>query len=475
MADRIAIMNAGRIEQLGAPSDLYERPQTAFVASFLGISNLLPGTVTGPGSVRLDDGTDVRVPEAILNGRSGKVAVGVRPEKIRLGHGEENRLTGRLLETAYVGVATQYVLETRGRQRQRLRPEQRARRRRTGAERDLVEPRLHVRRRFHGRSGMTDQLTQAAAARAGSDRRSRDHVPGHPRRLRQQRHEGLRRHHQRRAAARQDAALLELDALHRRRREDEEPPDAERLREEDRRPCRLHRGHQRQRRRSSARSRARSRGASRSTATSSSSPTTRGSRRSPDQEGLGRGLYKAALPNIKNLVAVQQHPNFDPNRDYTLPWQSGMTGIAYNDTLTDPVLSVDDLLENPKLKGKITVLNSMGDAMTLVMLANGDDPTKVTDKSWNARLQPDQEGRRQQADPPVHGQRLRAAAGEGRPRRGDVVVGRHRADRQQAHPLERAQGRRRALDGQHADPDGRRRLHRVGLHELRLRPGRCRA
>jgi len=113
MADRIAIMNAGRIEQLGTPSELYERPRTAFVASFLGISNLLPGSVTGPGSVRLDDGTEVRVPETILNGRSGKVAVGVRPEKIRLGHGEENRLTGRLLETAYVGVATQYVLETR--------------------------------------------------------------------------------------------------------------------------------------------------------------------------------------------------------------------------------------------------------------------------------------------------------------------------------------------------------------------------
>jgi spermidine/putrescine transport system ATP-binding protein len=113
MADRIAIMNAGRIEQLGTPTDLYERPQTAFVASFLGISNLLPGTVLGPGRVRLDDGTEVRVPEGILNGRNGKVAVGVRPEKIRLGHGEENRLTGRLLETAYVGVATQYVLETR--------------------------------------------------------------------------------------------------------------------------------------------------------------------------------------------------------------------------------------------------------------------------------------------------------------------------------------------------------------------------
>jgi spermidine/putrescine transport system ATP-binding protein len=113
MADGIAIMNAGRIEQLGAPSDLYENPKTAFVASFLGISNLLAGTVTGPGSVRLDDGTDVRIANGALNGRTGKVAVGVRPEKIRLGHGEENKLTGRLIETAYVGVATQYVIETR--------------------------------------------------------------------------------------------------------------------------------------------------------------------------------------------------------------------------------------------------------------------------------------------------------------------------------------------------------------------------
>jgi spermidine/putrescine transport system ATP-binding protein len=113
MADRIAIMNAGRIEQLGTPTDLYERPQTAFVAGFLGISNLLPGSVTGPGSVRLDEGTEMRVPPEALDGRSGRVALGVRPEKIRLGHSEENRLTGRLLETAYVGVATQYVLETR--------------------------------------------------------------------------------------------------------------------------------------------------------------------------------------------------------------------------------------------------------------------------------------------------------------------------------------------------------------------------
>ncbi|MEP6977989.1 MAG: ABC transporter ATP-binding protein [Thermoleophilia bacterium] len=115
MADRIAIMNAGRIEQLGAPAELYEFPRTAFLAGFLGISNLLPGKVAGRGLVRLDEGTEVRVPAEALDGRKGRVAVGVRPEKIRLGpgSGEDNRLAASLLESAYVGVATQYVLKTR--------------------------------------------------------------------------------------------------------------------------------------------------------------------------------------------------------------------------------------------------------------------------------------------------------------------------------------------------------------------------
>jgi spermidine/putrescine transport system substrate-binding protein len=102
------------------------------------------------------------------------------------------------------------------------------------------------------------------------------------------------------------------------------------------------------------------------------------------KKGWAEKLDKSAIPNMKNLIDVQQHPSFDSNRDYSLPWQSGMTGIAYNDKLSDPVLSVDDLLTNPKLKGKITSLNSMGDALTIVMLENGDDPTNVTDKSFNA-------------------------------------------------------------------------------------------
>jgi spermidine/putrescine transport system ATP-binding protein len=112
MADRIAVMNAGRIEQVGTPNDLYERPTTAFVAGFLGVSNLLYGSVTGGDLVRLDGGGELRVRTGALAGRSGRVAVGVRPEKIRLGPGEVNRLEGRVTERAYVGVATQYLLST---------------------------------------------------------------------------------------------------------------------------------------------------------------------------------------------------------------------------------------------------------------------------------------------------------------------------------------------------------------------------
>jgi spermidine/putrescine transport system substrate-binding protein len=104
------------------------------------------------------------------------------------------------------------------------------------------------------------------------------------------------------------------------------------------------------------------------------------------EKGWVEKLDKSAIPNIKNLQDALAHPNWDQNRDYSLPWQSGMTGIAYNDKLTDPILSMDDLLENPKLKGKITLLNEMADAMSLVMLANGDDPTKVTDATFDKAL-----------------------------------------------------------------------------------------
>jgi spermidine/putrescine transport system ATP-binding protein len=113
MADRIAVMNQGRIEQLGTPDELYERPQTAFVAGFLGISNLLRGTVAGPDEVKLGDGTTIRVRAGSLAGRTGDVAVGIRPEKIRPDAQDPNALPGVVRERAYIGVSTQYIVETR--------------------------------------------------------------------------------------------------------------------------------------------------------------------------------------------------------------------------------------------------------------------------------------------------------------------------------------------------------------------------
>jgi spermidine/putrescine transport system ATP-binding protein len=125
MADSIAVMNAGRIEQLGPPNELYERPRTAFVAGFLGVSNLVDAMVADSDgddlSLRLEDGTVVRVPAASTNGAAGDgnaVRAGVRPEKMRIVTGgdapaaSENELGGTIRDVSYVGVSTQYVIET---------------------------------------------------------------------------------------------------------------------------------------------------------------------------------------------------------------------------------------------------------------------------------------------------------------------------------------------------------------------------
>jgi len=127
MSDRIAVMNHGRYEQLGAPQDLYERPDTRFVAGFLGICNLMTGRAEGAsgaqgvavgeyGVARIGDGTALRLPVGQLDGAS-EVQIGVRPEKIRLldesaepGPGL-NVLDGRIRDMSYTGASTQYVVD----------------------------------------------------------------------------------------------------------------------------------------------------------------------------------------------------------------------------------------------------------------------------------------------------------------------------------------------------------------------------
>lgn len=124
MSDRIAVMRHGKIEQLGPPEDLYERPKTDFVAGFLGVSNLIDGEVAGRddryAAIRLADGTVVRAPSASVNG-APRVRVGIRPEKLRvLAVAEDaalepnglNSLDGSILDASYIGVSTQYLVET---------------------------------------------------------------------------------------------------------------------------------------------------------------------------------------------------------------------------------------------------------------------------------------------------------------------------------------------------------------------------
>ena len=121
MADTIAVMNAGRLEQVGDPATLYEHPKSTFVANFLGQSNLLEATVKShAGSIAELDvhGVSLRLPvDRLVNGASS-VWLGVRPEKLRLvaagsghdGAGAENRLTGVVTDASFTGLATNYLV-----------------------------------------------------------------------------------------------------------------------------------------------------------------------------------------------------------------------------------------------------------------------------------------------------------------------------------------------------------------------------
>jgi len=100
--------------------------------------------------------------------------------------------------------------------------------------------------------------------------------------------------------------------------------------------------------------------------------------------GFLEKLDKDAIPNMANLLDVHKSPSFDPNRDYTLPWQGGMTGIGFDPTKTGgEVSSLDQLFTDPKLKGKVTFLTEMGDTIGLALLLNGDDPGAVTDQTFD--------------------------------------------------------------------------------------------
>jgi spermidine/putrescine transport system ATP-binding protein len=123
MSDRIAVMSNGIIEQVDTPENVYERPRTTFVAGFIGVSNLMPGTVTtagpGPGRVKLDAGVEV---EARVDGvgTGERCHAVVRPEKLRIapassgGDGDLPGVAGVVQSSVYLGTSTQIIVALPG-------------------------------------------------------------------------------------------------------------------------------------------------------------------------------------------------------------------------------------------------------------------------------------------------------------------------------------------------------------------------
>ncbi len=98
-------------------------------------------------------------------------------------------------------------------------------------------------------------------------------------------------------------------------------------------------------------------------------------------------LDKSKLPNVDaNLVSTLKSPSWDKNRDYSVPWQSGLTGIAYNAKLTKEVRSFDELLTRPDLKGKVSLLSEMHDTMLFMLLLEGADPEHFTPDEFAAAI-----------------------------------------------------------------------------------------
>ena len=123
MADTVAVMNKGRIEQMGPPVEIYDLPRTAFVANFLGQSNLLEGSISGRSGDDLvvgASGASFTLPSARSLPQQGAILLGVRPEKLSVVPASQassvpdrhNRVAGKVTDASFTGVSTQYLVMT---------------------------------------------------------------------------------------------------------------------------------------------------------------------------------------------------------------------------------------------------------------------------------------------------------------------------------------------------------------------------
>jgi len=99
-------------------------------------------------------------------------------------------------------------------------------------------------------------------------------------------------------------------------------------------------------------------------------------------------LDSAKVPNLRdNLIDSLAHVSWDPDRKFSAPWQSGLTGIAYNKKLVKEVRTIDELLVRSDLKGRISMLTEMPDTMGLLLLSDGADPASFSQAEWDRAME----------------------------------------------------------------------------------------
>jgi spermidine/putrescine transport system substrate-binding protein len=104
--------------------------------------------------------------------------------------------------------------------------------------------------------------------------------------------------------------------------------------------------------------------------------------------GWMQKLDKDNLPNVEaNLIESLRSPSWDSDREYSVPWQSGLTGMAYNAEFTEPVNSFEELITRSDLKGKIGLLTEMADTMAFMLRVTGADPEDFSDDEWQSALE----------------------------------------------------------------------------------------
>jgi spermidine/putrescine transport system substrate-binding protein len=102
--------------------------------------------------------------------------------------------------------------------------------------------------------------------------------------------------------------------------------------------------------------------------------------------GYLQKLDYSRLPNVKkNLIPALRHPESDPNRTFTVPWQAGMTGLIVRTDLAPGVDSICDLFD-PKYKGKVTMLTEMRDTVPMTLKCMGIDPEQADEEQWLAAV-----------------------------------------------------------------------------------------